>query len=165
VRKRVAEFIIRPVVPQDEEWISQLMADHWGSDTVVVHDTVYKPADLPGFIAVRGQEPVGLATYHVEMNECELVTLDSLLPSAGVGSALVDHVRGVAEEAGCQRLWVITTNDNLDALRFYQRYGFSLVAVHRDGVTKSRQKKPQIPEVGYHGIPIRDEIELEMTLK
>jgi GNAT superfamily N-acetyltransferase len=142
-----------------------MVAERWGSEIVVVHDTVYKPADLPGFVAVGEGKRIGLVTYHIKKDECEIVTLDSLMPSVGVGSGLVDHVRGMAEEHRCRRLWVITTNDNLDALRFYQRFGFSLVAVHRDRVTKSRKIKPQIPKFGYLGIPIRDEIELEMILK
>jgi GNAT superfamily N-acetyltransferase len=77
---------------------------------------------------------------------------------------LIDAVRQEAQRAGCKRLWLITTNDNLTALRFYQRRGFVLVAVHRNAVELSRKLKPQIPLIGEHGIPIRDEIELEMPL-
>ncbi|MBK9123270.1 MAG: GNAT family N-acetyltransferase, partial [Chloroflexi bacterium] len=65
---------------------------------------------------------------------------------------------------GIHRLWLITTNDNLDALRFYQKRGWHLVAVHRDALNESRRLKPQIPIIGMDGIPLRDEIELEMTL-
>jgi hypothetical protein len=57
---------------------------------------------------------------------------------------------------------VITTNDNLDALRFYQRRGFRLAALHRGAVDDSRARlKPQIPPIGDHGIKLRDELELE----
>jgi ribosomal protein S18 acetylase RimI-like enzyme len=73
-------------------------------------------------------------------------------------------VREVATAAGCRRLWLITTNDNLDALRFYQRRGFELVAVHRDFREVARRLKPSIPLEGNFGIPIRDEIELELRL-
>ena len=68
----------------------------------------------------------------------------------------------LARERGCARLWVITTNDITDALRFYQRRGFCLVAMHRGAVDRSRARlKPEIPAVGAYGIPLRDEIELE----
>jgi hypothetical protein len=68
----------------------------------------------------------------------------------------------LARRQGCARLWVITTNDNVDALRFYQRRGFCLVEVHRGAVDRSRVTlKPEIPAAGACGIPLRDEIELE----
>jgi ribosomal protein S18 acetylase RimI-like enzyme len=83
----------------------------------------------------------------------------------GIGTALIDAVRDVAERAGCTRLWLVTTNDNLDALRFYQRRGFVLAALHRDAIEAARTLKPGIPAVGEYGIPIRDEIEMEMALE
>jgi len=80
----------------------------------------------------------------------------------GAGTALIEAVGQLARQQGCTRLWVITTNDNVDALRFYQRRGFCLVAVHRGAVDRSRARlKPEIPAVGAYGIPLRDEIELE----
>lgn len=158
------EIDFRPKEPIDRTWISQLITERWGSEIVVVHDHVYKPADLPGFIAMEGDERVGLITYHIEKDEIEIVTLDSLQLSAGIGSSLLKEICRVAQAEGCHRIWVITTNDNLDALRFYQRRGFSLVAVHRDAVAKARVKKPQIPKIGLHDILIKDEIELEMQL-
>jgi hypothetical protein len=56
---------------------------------------------------------------------------------------------------------LVTTNDNLPALRLYQRHRFVLAAVRLDGVEMSRRRKPQIPATGYAGIPIRDELVLE----
>ena len=70
----------------------------------------------------------------------------------GAGTALVDAVRGVAARAGCRTLWVLTTNDNVDGLRFYQRRGFRLSALRPGAVDESRRTlKPQIPPVGFHG--------------
>ena len=79
-------------------------------------------------------------------------------------SAEIEAVKEVACKAGCRRLWLITTNDNLNALRFYQKRGFALVAVHRNALEISRKFKPEIPLIGADGIPLRDEIELEMIL-
>lgn len=80
----------------------------------------------------------------------------------GTGTALVEAVRLPARRQGCTRLWVITTNDNVDAVRFYQRRGFRLVRVHRRAADRSRASlKPETPEVGAYGIAKRDEIELE----
>jgi RimJ/RimL family protein N-acetyltransferase len=82
----------------------------------------------------------------------------------GVGTALIAAVRTIAVRSKCRRVWVITTNDNLQALRFYQRKGFSLVALHRKALDQSRKLKPEIPLIGLDGIPLRDELELEMLL-
>ena len=122
------------------------------------------PPSLPGFAAFDGGRPVGLATYAIEGASCECVTLDSLAEGAGVGTALLAAVEKTARTVGCGRLWLITTNDNLSALRFYQKRGFRLVAVHREALAESRKLKPSIPPVGREGIPLRDELELELPL-
>jgi ribosomal protein S18 acetylase RimI-like enzyme len=82
----------------------------------------------------------------------------------GIGTALVEEVAAAAGRSGCRRLWLITTNDNTKALLFYLKAGFTLAAVHAGAVEESRKLKPKIPRIGYEGIPIRDEIELEMEL-
>jgi len=113
------------------------------------------------FCCGRVDEKIGLVTYRIADRECEIITLDSASPNIGVGTALVNEVKAVADKSGCGRVWLITTNDNLHALRFYQKRGFELVAVHRHAVTRSRQLKPGIQLTGVEGIPIRDEIELK----
>jgi len=97
--------------------------------------------------------------------ECEIVTLDSVTECRGIGTSLIVAVRKVAFRAGCKRVWLITTNDNVKTIRFYQRRGFVLVAVHRNAIDESRKLKPEIPRFGIDGIPIRDEIEMELILK
>ena len=90
--------------------------------------------------------------------------MDSLEAGIGVGTQLIEAAKHAAASAGSERLWLITTNDNTDALRFFQTRGFSLVAVHRNAVTEARKMKPEIPLYGLNSIPIRDEIELEIIL-
>lgn len=107
---------------------------------------------------------VGLATYAIQGGQCELVTLNSRIPGEGIGSRLIDLVRQQAEQAGCWRLWLITTNDNTHALRFYQLYGLRLVAVYPGVVEQYRKIKASIPPTGYDGIPLRDVLELELVL-
>ena len=157
-------FSIRPLIVEDQPWITELMLKHWGSDLIVVHDTIYQPSILPGFIAILKNKPVGLITYHIHDEDCEIISLNSLDESCGIGTALIDSVKQIAQQAHCQRIWLITTNDNINALRFYQKRGFTLVAVYRNAVERSRKLKPQIPLIGNDGIPIRDEIELELIL-
>ena len=161
----MSNFNIRPVDADDKDWIKQFIIGRWGAELVVAHGVVFYPHDLPGYVALQGEERVGLVTYHIEEGSCEIVTLDSIQPSIGVGTALIEGVKKVARQSGCRRLWLITTNDNLNALRFYQKRGFVLVAVHRNALEISRKLKPEIPLIGADGIPLRDEIELEMSLE
>jgi GNAT superfamily N-acetyltransferase len=117
----------------------------------------------PALLAWADDELVGAATYVIGDGECELLTLHAGTRFTGVGSALVAAVKDVARRAACTRLWVVTTNDNVDALRFYQRRGFRLVQIRPGAVDQSRRAlKPEIPTTGAYGIPLRDELELEM---
>ncbi len=146
------------VTPLDRKWISSRTTELWGADFVVSRGAVHRVAKLPGFIAwIEGQR-VGVTTYRLGEDDCEMVTLDALRPRLGIGTALLEAVRRAA--AG-RRLWLVTTNDNLDAIRFYQRRGFVLTAVYANAIEDSRKLKPQIPRVGNYGIPIRDEIVFE----
>lgn len=158
------QFTLRPLAPADANWIPALMAEWWGSPIVVVHHATYVPHELPGFVALDNETPIGILTYHLDGAACEIVTLNSLREGQGIGSALIEAAAEVARQAGCSRLWLITTNDNLHALRFYQKRGFALAALYPNAVTRSRQIKPEIPLVGNDGIPLRDELELEMAL-
>jgi len=158
------DIIIQPLIIADREWVSEFMLVHWGSNKVVSRGVVYYPQDLPGFVAMYDGEKVGLVTYNITGTNCEIVTINSIRLFAGVGTALIEAVRDIALKSGCKRLWLITTNDNMNALRFYQKRGFVLVAIHRDALDISRKLKPEISLIGNDGIPLRDEIELEMLL-
>lgn len=155
---------IDPITTTHKVWIRQTLNTHWGSTQLVSRGQVYAGDQLPGFVALRRDQPAGLVTYHLVGQHCEIVSLDSLVPGLGIGSALIKAVKEVAQSAGCRRLWLVTTNDNLPAIRFYQKRGFHLVAVHPDAVQISRSLKPCIPETGLEGIPIRDELEFEILL-
>jgi len=157
-------YTIRPVKRDDAEWVKWFIADRWKTNTVVVHGVSYQPHRLPGYVAVEDDEIIGLVTYTIDDPSCELVTLDSIAPARGIGSALVEAVENLARVVGCTRLWLITTNDNLSALRFFQKRDFVLVALYRNIIERSRRLKPEIPETGNEGIPIRDELELEKSL-
>jgi DNA-3-methyladenine glycosylase I len=155
---------IRTLSPADRDWVARHVAEQWGAETVVAHGALYHPADLPGFVAELAGEVTGLVTFHLAGDACEIVTLDSLSEGQGIGTALIEAVKAAAGAAGCRRLWLITTNDNLHALDFYQKRGFRLVAVHPGAVDAARRLKPEIPLIGNDSIPIQDEIELEIVL-
>lgn len=155
---------IRALEKSDQRWVSEFIKEHWGSSQVIAHHMIYEPARLPGFVAIENNAIVGLVTYQIIKDECEIITLNSIQSGQGVGSALIGVVKKTAQEANCYRLWLITTNDNLTALRFYQKRGFALVAIHPNAVQIARKLKPSIPLIGMDGIPLRDELELEMIL-
>jgi ribosomal protein S18 acetylase RimI-like enzyme len=157
-------FEVRPLGPSDRGWVAALAAERWGGEAVVSRGRVWMLPDLPGFAAVESERVVGLLTYRVEDAELEVVSIDSLTAGRGVGSALLEAAAAAARRHGCRRMWLITTNDNLRALRFYQRRGMRLAALHRDSLARARELKPSIPDTGYHGIPLRDELELELLL-
>ena len=156
-------FRIRPVDSNDADWIAQFITKRWGAEFVAAHYEVYHCRDLPGFIATEGEEKVGLLTYKIVGDDCEIVSLDSLQPCMGIGTDLIDAVKAAAAESRCKRLWLVTTNDNMNALRFYQKRGFVLVKINRNAIEFARNLKP-VPLTGADGIPLRDEIELEMML-
>ena len=159
------DILIREVRAGDRPAVAAFLRARWGSEMVVSRGTLHNASGLPGFIAFPELGDIlGLATYHIDGTACELVTLDSLVKVVGIGTALLDAVRSVAAGAGCTRLWLITTNDNWPAFRFYQRRNFQLVALHRAAIETSRRLKPEIPAIGFDRIPIRDEIEMELPL-
>ncbi len=108
--------------------------------------------------------PEGLITYIIENDNCEIVSLNSLIEGKGIGTRLVDAVKTIARENNCRRIWLIETNDNTHALHFYQKRGFRLKAIYPDAIEISRNLKTEIPLTGNDGIPIRDELELEIYL-
>ena len=156
---------LRRLSHDDLPRLRQFWIEHWGGEEMIARGKVYRPEQLEGFVVEDGGEWVGLLTFAVEDGECEVTSLDSLREGQGIGSRLIDRAMAEARARGCRRVFLITTNDNLNALGFYQKRGFEIAAVHRGAVNESRKRKPGIPLVGYNNIPLRDEIELEVMLK
>jgi GNAT superfamily N-acetyltransferase/chloramphenicol 3-O-phosphotransferase len=163
-RPGAASVAVRPRETADDAWAQGVLAGRWGSSRVVSRGRLHDAMSLPGFVALLDSRLAGLATYRIDGPECELVTLDSTSEHHGIGSALIEAVKEAAKSRSCTRLWLITTNDNTPALRFYQRRGFSIVAAHAGAIEASRRLKPEIAVSGVDGIPIRDEIELSLDL-
>lgn len=155
---------VRPLTPEDRAWADRLLVEAWGATQVVSRGALHDLTQHPGLVAQREGAPVGLLVYRIELAECEVMSLTSGPAGQGIGTALIEAVVGVARAAGCRRLWLITTNDNLPALRFYQKRGFRLAVLRVGALEAARRLKPAIPLLGVDGIPLRDEIELDMEL-
>jgi GNAT superfamily N-acetyltransferase len=164
---------VRPINhhdPADLAFIREELVRHWGDAGIWSVGRRYQADELPGFIAIdetEGDRRVGLVTYHIEEGgyQSEIVTLSSRIEKQGVGAALLDAATSAITQAGCSRAFLRTTNDNIRALGFYQKRGWTLAALHKGCVEEARKRKAVIPLTGMHGIVIRDEIELEMWLQ
>jgi GNAT superfamily N-acetyltransferase len=141
------------------------VATVWHAQSVAVHDELLFPAELPGLVAVTDGRIVGHVSYRIAGARCEITSIDAVPPRVGTGTRLLEAALAAARAAGCTTVCLTTTNDNLDALRFYQRRGFRLSDLRAGAVDRARRTlKPEIPPVGAYGIAIRDELDLELEL-
>lgn len=150
----------------DRRWLADLLGVEWGGEAMVTRGVTHRFDAVASLMALSGDQPVGAATYVLitDASSCELLTLNATVQRQGTGTALLAALEDLARRQGCRRVWLVTGNDNLDALRFYQRRGYRVVAVHAGAIDAARRLKPTIPVVGNHGIPLHDEIELEKRL-
>ena len=152
---------MRRLTKADLPRLRQFWIELWGGEQMFMHGTVVRYDQVEGFVY---GDWIGLLTYIVRGDECEITSLNSLQEARGIGAALIEQAVQEARKHRCRRVCLITTNDNLHALGFYQKRGFELAALHRGAVNESRRRKPSIPLIGEDNIPLRDEIELEMVL-
>lgn len=155
---------VRHARDEELEELHERLRVEWTGDVLVSRGVAHELSDLSLLVALDAESIVGLASYLVGGDECELVTLNAFEPSRGIGSVLLDSLSREARSVGCGRLLLTTTNDNLAAQRFYQSRGLRLAAIHRGAVDDARRLKPSIPLVGEHGIEIHDELEFELVL-
>ncbi|SFE14759.1 Acetyltransferase (GNAT) family protein [Thermoanaerobacter thermohydrosulfuricus] len=157
-------FVIKPIDEKLKKKVIDFIIRNWGSPIMVSKGKVHLMDKLPGYVAIVDNDIKGLITYNIDNEECEIVSLDSLIENQGIGSKLLECVIHKAKEQECKRIWLITTNDNTRAIRFYQKRGFNMVALYVNAVQEARKIKPEIPLYGYDNIPILHEIEFEIKL-
>lgn len=160
----ILEFNISEIKPEDKSLIESFITESWGSVISVSRGKIFNTTELKGFICKRENKIIGLITYYINGDECEIVTLDSLVANQGLGTLLIENVIKIARQKGCKRVWLITTNDNTKAIRFYQKRGFEWAGFYKNAIKESRKLKSEIPEFGNDSIPIRHEIEFELKL-
>ncbi len=152
---------VRPATPDDDKAVAAFLAER-GADVVARLGMLEDATRAPKLLVEEPGALVGVLSYLIDGDACEVLTLHTAVSGRGVGTALLEAVEAIATANGCHRLWLVTTNDNTDALRFYQRRGFRIVRVDVGAVDRARATvKPSIPLIGEQGIPIRDEIRLE----
>ncbi|GAB3972526.1 GNAT family N-acetyltransferase [Plantactinospora veratri] len=161
----MSQLRVRPAGPADRAAIDALHDREWGGPYVIGHDVRYDLRELPTLVAVDGVAGLrGALAWHLDGTGLEVVSIVADRTGDGVGTALLDGAAETARAQGADRLWLITSNDNLRALRFYQRRGLRIVAVDPGAVDRARLRKPSIPTIGADGIPLHDELRLELRL-
>ena len=159
------EIDVRETEPADRAWVRSFLQQQFRSTRIVSRGTLHQADQLPGFIAMLGNEPMALLTYSVSKGELEVVSLHAAVAGRGLGSRLLNAARDRARDLQCRRLWLITTNDNEPAIAFYSRWGMHLAAVHHGAIAESRKLKPEISHFGIGGRPSEDGIEFELILE
>jgi len=155
---------IKTISSENREQINNFIRSHWFSTVMVVRGELFDMTILDGFVVYEGEKIIGLVTYKISGTECEIMSLDSLMERQGIGTALINKVIETARENKCMKIKLITTNDNINALRFYQKLGFDMAKLYHNALDISRKLKPTIPLIGDFDIPVKHEIEFEMDL-
>lgn len=155
---------IRPIDQENRARVNAFIMEHWFSTQMAVRGESVELDGAPGFFAEADGALIGLITYRVQGDALEVLSLDSLRENKGLGTALLDAALAEARRLACRRISLITTNDNIKALRFYQKRGFDIVGFYPNALDASRRLKPEIPLIGLEGIPLRHEFELERVL-
>jgi ribosomal protein S18 acetylase RimI-like enzyme len=155
---------IKNISYKNREQINQFIDSQWFSTTMVVRGELVDMTVLDGFVAYENLNIIGLVTYRIKDNECEIMSLDSLKERHGIGTSLVSKVIQIAIKNKCIKVKLISTNDNINAIRFYQKRGFDMVRIYYNSLEIARKIKPSIPMIGEFNIPLKHEIEFEMLL-
>ena len=141
------------------------MVREWTSTSVARLGELVEAAELPGHLATLAGRRVGLVLVDVRHREYEVVAISTSEPRRGVGRALMERCFAEARDTGCRRVWLVTTNNNITAIAFYQRLGMDLRALHRHALRVSRELKATIPERDADGVRIDHELEFEVLLE
>ena len=149
----------------DRGEVAEFIERHWGSKISMSHGMAFYPHKEHGFVERRDGVIVGLLTYHIDKQGMEVLTLNSTLEGAGIGSSLMLNAIEAARQKSCRKIWLATTNDRLRVIDFYQRLGFRMTAINLGVVDEARKVKPQIPLVGERGVPVHDEVIMELAIE
>lgn len=156
---------IKKIKSEDKKKIIEFLLMEWGSTIMVLREgEVFDLKDENGFVIYDKDNIIGLITYRITNNRCEILSLDSKIENKGIGTGLVEKVKEHAKNNQCSLCRVVTTNDNLKAIGFFQKRGFHLVNLYVNAMDTVRKIKPDVPQIGMDNIPLNDELEFEMNI-
>lgn len=157
--------LVTRITTADRDWVAATLVQEWTSTSVVRRGELIQAATLPGYLATLGGRRVGLVLVDVREGEFEVVAISTSQRRAGIGRALMERCFAEARTTACRRVWVVTTNNNIAAIAFYQHLGMDLRALNRNALRGSRKLKPTIPVRDATGVPIDHELEFELILQ
>jgi len=157
------KIIVRPANESDQEKINKIISESWGS-TIIVSTQKFDASKLPTLIVEDEGKLSGVCVYNISGGRLEIVAIKTLIHGKGYGKALISDCKRLAKEKALTSIFLITTNDNLDAMGFYQKQGLRMVKIYPDEMDEVRKIKPEIPLIGENGIPLKDEIEFEYKI-
>ncbi len=144
--------------------VNNFINERWLTMEMIIRGRIVDMTKVDGIVVKEEGEIIGLLTYEIKDTTLEIISLDSLVEGKGIGTNLINCVKKIARKSGCKRIILITTNDNINAIRFYQKRGFDMVHFYHNAIDISRQIKPEIPLLGENGIPLKHEIEFELRV-
>ncbi len=157
-------IIIKKIKDKDKNQIVDIITKEWGSIFVISKGVKYNVSNLPGYLALLDNKIVGIITFFITKNNYEIITLNSFKKNKGIGTILIDKIKKNAKKNNINKINLITTNDNINAITFYQKQGFDIKSINLNSIIESRKLKPEIPETGNFGIPIKHEIVFELDI-
>ena len=154
---------VREKNENDKELINAELKEIWGSELLITPGGVYKDVNnLEGIIIEYEGKFAGIILFAMQKNEMEIVEIHVKVPGIGIGRELLERVKAIAWKGKYKRLWVSTSNDNGEALKFYHKHGFSVVNIYIGFMQEVRKYKPELSTTGIDGIPLLHQIELEI---
>jgi hypothetical protein len=155
--------LVRPVA--DKRAFLALMNERWGSHRMMIGLNTYdcSEIDLLGLFDESGAT-LALASWTSEGETALLCALISLAPGTSAAADLLGAVKVAARTSGALKLRAMVTNDNIPGLIFYQKQGFRFSALYVEAIEIYRSLIPTIITTGHLDIPVRDALELEITL-
>ena len=145
---------------QNRKYANALIEKHFFSLEVVCRDEVIDMTLQDGFLCTQDGAYIGVITWQDRGDMLDVTALCTDVAGQGVGTRLLTKAKEAAVLQNKKGVTLITTNDNIRALYFYQTRGFWIKGIDIGAVGRARKIKPVIPLFGEHDIPLRDEIEL-----
>jgi ribosomal protein S18 acetylase RimI-like enzyme len=164
MEKQNMEYEIIEKTEENNEEIKNIVRNNWGSEKIVSRGKIHNVKNTTGIMVIEDKKIIGIGLYEIKNGECEIVLLETFKQNTGIGTKIIEKIKETAKQNKCKRLWLVTSNDNINALKFYQKRGFVFKNIYINEMENARKLKPEIPLLGNYGIPIKDEIEFEMII-
>jgi ribosomal protein S18 acetylase RimI-like enzyme len=155
--------LVRDALPAERDKALQLFRRSLGSDQLVAYGQSVPLDQAELLVAEAEREVAGALAWRRIDGALHILALatDPMWQRSGMGGHLLAEAELLARRHAHPRVVATVTNDNVPALYFYQRRGYRLSGFLRGSLAG---RTPDRRTVGFGGIPILDEIELEKAL-